>query len=272
MISQELLRSPATEPTVYVLGSRVHLVSVSQTIDYIENWISASDDRCHQIIVTGFHGLIEAHKSPRIRSILNEAELWVPDGIAPVWIARLRGHRSAVRTSGAELMREFLSRANERGYSSYYYGDTEETLSALRGRVAITYPGQRIAGCYSPPFHPQTPEEEDAIIQRINAARPDVLWVALGMPKQDIWIHEHRHRLRVPVAIGVGAAFGFLAGTVSRCPAWIGNAGFEWVYRFLKEPGKLWRRDLLDGPRFIFHAGIELLRNEDPIADSSSAE
>jgi N-acetylglucosaminyldiphosphoundecaprenol N-acetyl-beta-D-mannosaminyltransferase len=212
---------------------------------------------------------MEAHKSLHVRSILNGADLWVPDGIAPVWMARRRGHRSAARAPGAEIMREFLRRANERGYRSFFYGDTEETLSALKDRVSSRYPGHRIVGCYSPPFRLQTPEEENAIIQQINAARPDVLWVALGMPKQDIWIHEHRHRIHVPVAIGVGAAFGFMAGTISRCPQWIGRAGFEWVYRLLKEPKKLWRRDLLDGPRFLFLATMELLRNENLIADHS---
>jgi N-acetylglucosaminyldiphosphoundecaprenol N-acetyl-beta-D-mannosaminyltransferase len=81
------------------------------------------------------------------------------------------------------------------------------------------------------------------------------------MPKQDIWIRERLALLNVPVAIGVGAAFAFVAGTVSRCPTWMGDAGLEWVYRFFREPHKLWRRDLLDGPRFIFQAGLELLRN-----------
>jgi N-acetylglucosaminyldiphosphoundecaprenol N-acetyl-beta-D-mannosaminyltransferase len=82
------------------------------------------------------------------------------------------------------------------------------------------------------------------------------------MPKQDIWIHEHLDRLNVPVVIGVGAAFAFVAGTVPRCPEWVGRMGFEWAYRFLKEPRKLWRRDLLDGPRFLFHAGLEFLHSE----------
>jgi len=266
MTSQQFLRSSASEHSVRVLGSRVHLVSVSKTVDYIEHWTGAKDGDCHQIVVTGFHGLMEAHKRPDVRSILNEADLWVPDGIAPVWLARLRGYRNATRTPGAEIMREFLSRADQRGYSSYFYGDTQETLSALTAKVTATYPGHRIVGCYSPPFRPQTPDEEDTIIEKINAAHPDVLWVALGMPKQDIWIHERRHKLQVPVAIGVGAAFGFLAGTVTRCPEWMGRAGFEWVYRFLKEPKKLWRRDLLDGPRFLVLAAMELVTKREKIS------
>lgn len=259
-----------TEPSVEILGSRVHLVSATRTVDHIEHWIEMRDAKCRQVIVTGFHGLLEAHKSPSIRSILNRAELWVPDGIAPVWLAHLRGYRNVVRTPGAEIMQEFLRRSQQKGYSSYFYGDTEQTLAALCETVKRNYPGHRIAGAYSPPFRPLTPSEEDAILERINAARPDVLWVALGLPKQEVWIHDRLKHLSVPVAIGVGAAFAFVAGTVARCPEWMGRAGFEWVYRFLKEPTKLWRRDLLDGPRFIFYAGMELLRRETTNAPSST--
>jgi N-acetylglucosaminyldiphosphoundecaprenol N-acetyl-beta-D-mannosaminyltransferase len=272
MIARETQLSQSSEPSVCVLGSRVHLISVARTVDHIERWIQMRDGRPHQVIVTGFHGLLEAHKNPGIRSIFNEADLWVPDGIAPVWLARLHGHRDAVRAPGAEIMLEYLKRAEEKQYSSYFYGDTEQTLAALCDAVARNYSGHRIAGAYSPPFRSLTPSEEAAIIQRINVAQPDILWVALGMPKQDIWIHDRLKDLNVPVAIGVGAAFAFVAGTVSRCPEWMGRAGFEWVYRFLKEPGKLWRRDLLDGPRFLFHAGLEILRNETSSANQSISQ
>jgi len=262
--------SACMEPSVEILGSRVHLVSAARTVDHIERWIKMHDAQCHQVIVTGFHGLLEAHKNQRIRSILNRANLWVPDGIAPVWLARLHGYRNVVRTPGAEIMQEFLRRSQEKGYSSYFYGDTEQTLTALCESVTRDFPNHRIAGTYSPPFRPHTPAEEEAILERINAARPDVLWVALGMPNQDIWIHDRMKSLRVPVAIGVGAAFAFVAGTVPRCPEWMGRAGFEWVYRFLKEPTKLWRRDLLDGPQFIFYAGMEFFRRETTNASSST--
>ena len=243
---------------ISVLGSRVHLVSVDRTVDEMENWIAAGDGCCRRVTVTGFHGLWEAHKDPRLRAVLNSAELWAPDGIAPVLVARLRGHRGAGRAPGAEIMREFFSRASRKGYSSYFYGDKEMTLTALAGKLAGEYPGHRVAGWFSPPFRPLTPQEDESIIHRINAARPDVLWVGLGMPKQDLWIHERLDRLRVPVAIGVGAAFGFLAGTVQRCPDWIGRMGLEWVYRFLREPKKLWRRDMLDGPQFLASLVLEL--------------
>ena len=262
--------SPAMEPSVRILGSRVHLVSARRTVDYMERWIGMRDERCHQVVVTGFHGLSESRKNQFLCTMLNQADLWVPDGIAPVWVARLRGQRGATRATGSDIMREFLSRAQEKSYSSYFYGDTERTLGALTGTVARLYPRHRIAGVYSPPFRALSAAEDQAIIDRINDARPDVLWVALGMPKQDVWIHERLHRLKVPVAIGVGAAFAFVGGTVPRCPDWVGNAGFESVYRFVREPRKLWRRDLLDGPRFIYDVGMELLRDENAIVGPST--
>jgi N-acetylglucosaminyldiphosphoundecaprenol N-acetyl-beta-D-mannosaminyltransferase len=152
-----------------------------------------------------------------------------------------------------------LELADRRGYGSYFYGDTDETLFALQQRLGERYPGHRIAGVWSPPFRALSPEEDAADVARINAARPDVLWVGLGLPKQESWIHAHLDRLQVPVVVGVGAAFGFMSGQVSRVPAWIGDAGFEWVWRFVAEPRKLWRRDLIDGPRFVWHGLRESL-------------
>ena len=248
----------ADRPFIRVLGSRVHLVSVEQTGDQIERWVTARDGHCHRVIATGFHGLLEGYKDPRLLAILNGAELWAPDGIAPVWVARLCGHQKAQRAPGPEIMLEYFRRANEKGYSSYFYGDTESTLAALQKRLRRDYPGHRTAGMFAPPFRALTAQEDYEIIDRINAARPDVLWVALGAPKQDVWIYERLPRLNVPVAIGVGAAFAFIAGTVPRCPPWIGRMGFEWAYRLAKEPKKLWRRDLIEGPQFLFYLGLEL--------------
>lgn len=248
---------------VQILGSRVHLLSVTSTVDHIERWIEHRDGVCRRVVVTGFHGLWEAHKDSHLRSMLNSAELWAPDGIAPIWVARLRGYRNLERAPGAEIMSEFFRRARQKKYRSYFYGDTDSTLSALQATLARDYPGHQVVGAFSPPFRPLTPQEDREAVERINTARPDVLWVGLGMPKQDIWIYERLHRLKVPVAIGVGAAFAFVGGTVPRCPRWMGRIGLEWVYRFLREPKKLWRRDLVDGPRFLFHVGLDLFRNRE---------
>lgn len=251
------------DPSIRILGSEVQLVSVDRTLDYIEHWIEERTDSCRWIVVTGFHGLWEAYKNPRMRTILNSANLWVPDGIAPVWVARIRGYKNVQRSPGADIMHKFFARADEKKYRSYFYGDTDSTLNALHTTLAVMYPGHEVAGTFSPPFRSLTPDEDRDIIERINAAHPHVLWVGLGLPKQETWIYERLNRLNVPVVIGVGAAFAFVAGAVPRCPNWIGALGFEWVYRFLKEPRKLWRRDILDGPRFLFHVAREILCGEE---------
>lgn len=247
-------------PSVRILGSRVHLPELSAVTAWMERKIREwrPGRRCSQMVVTGFHGLWEAHRDKGLRMILNQADLWIPDGIAPVAIARLRGVRGAVRTPGADVMRAFFEAADRRNLSSFFLGDTEETLRALTARLEATYPGHRIAGTLSPPFRELTAEEDEAIVATINEARPDVLWVGLGTPKQDRWIHERKARLHVPVAAGVGAAFGFLSGRVSRAPEWVGRCGMEWAWRVAHEPRKLWRRVLLDGPRFATHACLEL--------------
>ncbi len=243
---------------VKILGSRVQLLKLPQIVGEIDHWISSRERTCRRVVVTGFHGIWEAHKDADFRAMLNSADLWAPDGIAPVAVAKLKGFRGAERTPGADIMKAFFELADKKGYSSFFYGDTDDTLTALKENIGEKYPGHRIAGFFSPPFRPLTPEEDERVVRMINEARPDVLWVGLGLPKQDRWIFEHKDRLKVPVAIGVGAAFLFLSGKVKRVPGWVGRSGLEWVWRFMKEPRKLWRRDLIEGPQFVWHVLLEL--------------
>ena len=247
-------------PSVKVLGSRIHLIDVPRVVLSINQWIEnyKRDKKCRQIIVTGFHGIWEAYKDKEFKSMLNAGDLWIPDGIAPVWVARMRGFRHIDRVPGAEIMPAFFELANEKGYSSFFYGDTEETLSALRSNLQEKYPGHRIAGTFSPPFRKLSADEEAEHVRMINDAGPDVLWVGLGLPKQERWIHRNLDRLKVPVVIGVGACFVFFSGKVQRAPEWIGRLGFEWIWRLIQEPKKLWRRDFLDVPRFALHVVLEL--------------
>ena len=257
-----------------VLGSKVDLLPVAKAIDHVEHWVNTPNACCRRITVSGFHGLLHADKSQQMHAVLNSADLWVPDGIAPILVAKLSGYPEAERTTGMDLMLEFFRRANAKTYSSFFYGDTEETLTALTERLKREYPGHRIAGAIAPPFRQLTSEEDAEVISRINAAKPDVLWVALGMPKQEVWIYERLNSLNVPVAIGVGAAFGFVAGTVPRCPDWLGRAGFEWAYRITREPKKLWRRVAIDGPHFLIRLGLDAtgLRRSESVPPQSEEQ
>lgn len=243
-----------------ILGCRVSKVTLFKALELLEEWIQRPAPRARYVVATGFHGLWEAQKDPEFQKVLNSADLFCPDGIAPVWLSRLSGDALPERVPGPDLLAAFLAQADKSGHSSFFFGDTDETLAALTENVQKAYPGHRIAGVLSPPFRATSAEEDAAIIEEINRARPDVLWVGLGMPKQDWWIHNHRDRLRVPVVVGIGAAFRFLSGSVKRAPKWIGNNGFEWLWRLAAEPRKLWRRDLIDGPRFLANAFVQTMR------------
>lgn len=247
------------EPYVEILGCHVSRTTLTEAVALMEAWIREPLEKPRHIVATGFHGIWEAHKDPELRQVLNSADLFCPDGIAPVWLSRLHREPLCGRVSGPDLMAAFLLRANATGYSSFFFGDTRETLIALKRKVEIDYPGHRVAGFLSPPFRELTAEEDRAVLDQINCARPDVLWIGLGMPKQEWWIVEHRDQLRVPIVAGVGAAFGFLSGRVKRAPQWVGNHGFEWLWRLGMEPKKLWRRDLIDGPRFMAHALVDAM-------------
>jgi len=252
-------RSGAGLATVRILGSQVHLVDRGYVLSRMCDWIRAREYPPRQVVVAGFHGIWLARQEPRLNAIFRAADLWVPDGVAPVWVARCRGHRRVRRLAGADLMAGFLELAQQEGFRSYFFGSSPENLADLADRTKVLYPRHKLAGAYSPPFRPVSPEEDERIVGHINRARPDVLWVSLGLPKQEYWIAEHRHRLQVPVIIGVGAAFDFLSGRVKRCPEWLGTCGLEWAFRLAIEPRRLWRRSLVDGPRFLWHVALEFL-------------
>ena len=254
---EDVGRRAGLQEHVEILGCRVSRTTLAEAVALIEGWILEGSGKPRYIVATGFHGIWEAYKDPRLQRALNSADLFCPDGIAPVWLSRLQREPLSHRVPGPDLMLAFLSRANATGYSSFFFGDTGETLAGLRRKVESEYPRHRVAGCISPPFRDLTVEEDDQIVDRINAAQADVLWVGLGMPKQEWWILQHRERLRVPVVAGVGAAFGFLSGRVKRAPQWVGDHGLEWLWRLAAEPRKLWRRDLIEGPRFMAHALAE---------------
>jgi N-acetylglucosaminyldiphosphoundecaprenol N-acetyl-beta-D-mannosaminyltransferase len=248
-------------PAVDILGCHVNSMTVVEALAIIETWITNAPSRCRFVVATGFHGLWEAQKTPEFKDVLNSADLFCPDGIAPIWLSRVMGHPLSGRVPGPDLLASFFSLANIKGYSSFFLGDTPETLELLKLKLLQRYPGHRVAGTLSPPFGAFTPNEDSAIIDAIHQAKPDILWVALGLPKQEWWIYQHLAQLRVPVAAAVGAAFGFLSGRVKRAPHWIGNLGFEWLWRLSMEPKKLWHRDLVDGPWFLAYALHECLRS-----------
>jgi len=193
-----------------------------------------------------------AQDDPEMLAALRGSTLVVPDGMPLVWASNLLGESLADRVYGPELMLRYSDRCTERGHRVWLYGGRDQgSLVQLALSMRRRHPGIRIVGGYSPPFRPLTEGEEANLVTQINEARPDVLWVGIGVPKQEKWMARMRGRLDVPVMCGVGAAFDFHSGRVPMAPAWMQDRGLEWIYRMGQEPRRLMRRYLTTNPRFV---------------------
>ena len=176
-----------------------------------------------------------------------------------VWLARLRGYSQRARVTAYDILVGLTERCQRNGTSCFFYGGAQGVPERLAERLKDRFPGLKVVGTYSPPFRPLTEEEAREVNRTIESARPDVLWVGLGCPKQEIWIRERVRQLNVPVAVTIGAAFDFSAGTVRRAPRWMQEHGLEWLHRLIQEPRRLWFRYLVLGPWFVVLSLAEVL-------------
>ena len=246
-----------TLPRFHALGTRVHPVPLETALAAMDGWVQRREPG-RFVVASGMHAVLEGYRDESVRAIVNQADLFVLDGFSLVWLARRRGFPMPARVCGVDLMRAFCALGARRGYRMFFYGDTPQVLADLADRLRQECPGLQIAGTYSPPFRPVSEAEDAEIVRQINAARPDVIWVGLGLPKQERWIMAHRAQLNVPLFVGVGAAFKFASGSVRRAPAWMGERGLEWLWRLSQEPRRLWRRALVDVPLFTCLVLLEL--------------
>jgi N-acetylglucosaminyldiphosphoundecaprenol N-acetyl-beta-D-mannosaminyltransferase len=205
--------------------------------------------------------VIESQSDAVLRAIHNSAGLVTPDGMPLVWMARRLGYERTSRVYGPDLMRTLSALSPVRGYRHFYYGGGNGVAERLRQALMRAAPGLEVVGTITPPFRALTAEEDAAIVDEINAARPDIVWVGLSTPKQERWMAAHVGRLDAPALIGVGAAFDFLAGDKKQAPVWMQRNGLEWLFRFASEPRRLWRRYLSIVPRFVVLAGAQLVRS-----------
>ena len=204
--------------------------------------------------------IVEASRNPTLQVALNGAELVAPDGMPMVWLGRMRGY-PVERVCGPDFMPAILDRSRAAGRRHFFYGGAEGVSSRLATLMEGRFPGLQVAGAYSPPFRDLTKEEDDEVTDRINAARPDYVWVGLSTPKQDLWVFEHRQRLRSSAVLAVGAAFDFLAGRQGRAPRWMQRTGMEWSFRLLSEPQRLGRRYTLTNIQFIAIVCADAMRS-----------
>jgi N-acetylglucosaminyldiphosphoundecaprenol N-acetyl-beta-D-mannosaminyltransferase len=243
------LKPDVDSEVIDVLGLPVSARSLDSAVELIGTWIALGSRE--YVCVTGTHGVVESQRDPDLAGIHQRAGLVVPDGMPMVWSGHWAGAAGVKRIRGADLMVRVLQEAQERGWSTFFYGGTSGTLERLEQTLRVRFPQLDISGSYSPPFRPLTDEEADEVERLISAADPTIIWVGLSTPKQERWMDSFRGRVNAPVMLGVGAAFDMINGDLRQAPKWIQNSGFEWVYRLYLEPRRLWRRYARIIPTFV---------------------
>jgi N-acetylglucosaminyldiphosphoundecaprenol N-acetyl-beta-D-mannosaminyltransferase len=238
-----------------VVSVGISKTSYQQVLELCRRWVSerktSHATEARYICVTSVHGIIMAHDDPEIARVFNEADIATPDGMPVVWALRSFGSRNQPRVYGPTLMLEICKQAAERGHRIFLYGGRSDTLPVLVANLRRRFPLLEIAGFYSPPFRSLSESEDQQIQQQIRESDADIVFVGIGAPKQEKWMHAHRRSLPGVILVGVGAAFDFHAGRTPQAPAWIQRNGLEWLFRLAMEPARLWERYLLVSPRFL---------------------
>ena len=256
-------------PRVDVLGVQVSAINLGQALDVVDHWITTGS--ANYVCVTGVHGVMESRRDERLRNIHNAAGLVTPDGMPLVWWTRACGWSHVGRVYGPDLLLACCERSITTGYRHFFYGGAEGVADLLARRLSRRFPGLIVAGTYTPPFRPLTPDEDEQVVAYINEAAPDIVWVGLSTPKQEYWMAEHFNRLAAPVLIGVGAAFDFHSGLKRQAPRWMQQSGIEWLFRLASEPRRLWKRYLQNNPAFVWLAFEEIWRTARAAHDLKTA-
>jgi N-acetylglucosaminyldiphosphoundecaprenol N-acetyl-beta-D-mannosaminyltransferase len=199
------------------------------------------------------HSLVVAQRDLIFREALHRADDLVVDGVGALLMARLLGVPLGPRITGSDYFHGVLDALQLRGSGRiFFFGSSQHVLDRIAKRFAVDFPSLTLCGIASPPFGEWTASDNHRMLKVINEARPDVLWVGMTAPKQEKWVEANRRHLDVPLIGSIGAVFDFYAGTYPRAPRWICEIGLEWAYRFIREPRRMWRRNFVSAPMFIW--------------------
>lgn len=235
---------------VNILGVGISAVDLQQAVHSSLSLVASGTKG--YICVTGMHGIMEAQLDTGFRAIQNTSFLTIPDGIPTVWIGRSTGHKNMEQVRGADFMLGLCKASAETGVRHFLYGGKPGVAPLLRDVLTRRFPGLQIVGTYTPPFRPLTPEEESDLKHTLEESRVDVLWCGISTPKQERFMAQYLHSLPVSLMVGVGAAFDLNAGLLQDSPYWVQQCGLQWAHRLYQEPRRLWRRYVLNIPRFLW--------------------
>ncbi|MEW6055589.1 MAG: WecB/TagA/CpsF family glycosyltransferase [Bdellovibrionota bacterium] len=241
---------------VKILGSAISTYGLDETVEKLREL--SQDGQKHYICVSNVHTVVMGLDDPQYAHVTNQATLATADGVPLIWASQLLGGpKIHGRASGPDILKAILVDPKAKHLRHYFYGSTPEVLKRLEVRLRELAPDAQLAGFYSPPMRPSkaidAPATSDELedCQKIDEAKPHLVWVGLGAPKQETWMYRLRPHLKAPVLLGVGAAFDFLAGTKKRAPVWMQKSGLEWLHRLSQEPTRLASRYFKTNPIFV---------------------
>ncbi len=241
-----ILNHDTADMRVAVLGCPITKLGLEDFVAVAEQFILSGQP--HYIAVVNVAKVIRMRSDKELEQSVQSAHLIGADGVPLIWASRLLGNPLPGRVNGTDLMYGLLKKANENGYRIFFFGAKEEVLYRIIEKVRREYPGVKIAGFHHGYF---TPEEELGIVSKIRASHADILFIAFGTPKKELWVKQYLSGMGVPVVHGVGGSFDVLAGVVPRAPLWMQKNGLEWLFRLVQEPRRMSRRYLVTNTLFI---------------------
>lgn len=241
-----------TLPQEIILGYSIVAVPLDQCITQILSWVNTCTEK-KSFVCANPHSLVQARNDSLFQQAIHDADLVTPDGTGIVLASRILGGSIHERVTGSDIFWGLSAALDAIGGRSYFFlGSSEATLTSIKEKMAVEFPHIRFAGSYSPPYKAEFTEEENrCMVEAVNSAQPDVLWVGMTAPKQEKWVHQHRDQLNVQFIGAIGAVFDFYVGNVKRSHPIFQRMGLEWLPRLLQEPRRLWRRNFVSSPLFL---------------------
>jgi N-acetylglucosaminyldiphosphoundecaprenol N-acetyl-beta-D-mannosaminyltransferase len=246
--------------TMNLLGINMQCMSYAEMYPIFDEWLAEKDAPSHTLAVINVHICVSALLDRQLRDLYNSVDLAGIDSMPFLMWARLFYQRDSDRFYAPDLMLEVSRVAAEKGYSFFLYGGYPGAPERIAAYLTEQYPGLEVVGKVAPPFRELTPNEDNEIVDLINEAGPDFLWIGLGSPKQDVWIREHAERLRGCIIVPSGATFDFFSGRIRQAPQWIRAVGFEWLFRLTQDFRRLWKRYTLYNVIFVVIFFLQQLR------------
>lgn len=241
-----------------VFGYPIFSIGKNACIDEIVSCIESQETQARWLACINPHSYVVALRNSNFSQALRNADWLIPDGMGIVLGSNFLGGKIAERVTGSDIFYGVMRYLDINGGSIFLMGSTDETLRILCDRIRKDFPGVQIAGTYSPPFKPFFLDSDtDEMLSRINTVKPNVLWVGMTSPKQDLWINSNKDTLNVSFVAGVGAVFDFYSGKVRRSHPFFQSYGLEWLPRLLQQPCRLWPRTFISGPVFIWNLFVK---------------